>query len=346
MDLQKTYKSVDAILNTLDFNALFVGFHKFGFALYTSKSICIDGKLIPYRDDFIGNTCISYENELIAIWNIEFDPIDDTELLAYSLVHEMFHCYQRENSESRYPNDLTLLRYPDDTDNYVKKYNENQYLADAYENHDIHSFEKFHTIRNLRLKAYPDMVSQELRTETLEGMAEYVGLKALQTINKDKFQKITADYINKLRLEDKLLFDIRRISYYCGAVYFLCLNAFNIGTKSAFKGEQTAYEQNAPLFSNSEKAEILPYPSISEINNEMQAKKRETVKNHIAKSKFIACDAYICGYDPMNMFQTDDIIYCSHFVFLNKEGKTEMIRSAVALKLKSASSQEINGYYI
>ena len=70
MDLLQSYNAVNAILNTIDFNALFEGFHKYRFALYTSKEIIIDGKIIPYQDGFRGNTSISYEGEYIAIWNL------------------------------------------------------------------------------------------------------------------------------------------------------------------------------------------------------------------------------------------------------------------------------------
>ena len=91
MDLLQLYNTVNTILNTIDFNALFKGFHKYRFALYTSKEIIIDGKVLSYQDSFRGNTAVFYEGEYIAIWNIEFDPIDDPEQLAYCLIHEMFH---------------------------------------------------------------------------------------------------------------------------------------------------------------------------------------------------------------------------------------------------------------
>lgn len=69
---------------------------------------------------------------------------------------------------------------------------------------------------------YPDMVRQEMKAETLEGMAEYVGLKAMQMINNEKFSDITNDYICKLREQGSLLFDVRRMAYYSGTLYYLC----------------------------------------------------------------------------------------------------------------------------
>lgn len=186
MDLLKICNEVDVVLETLDFSALFADFHKYDYAIYNSAEICLNGEIMPYQEEFRGNTAIEYHGEYIAIWNMELDPVDDMDELAYLLVHEMFHCHQRANDEKRYPSDLILLNYPNDIDNFEKKYNENLYLAESYEKHDLKALRKFAYIRNLRMKVYPDMVRQELKVETLEGAAEYVGLKALQRIKPQK----------------------------------------------------------------------------------------------------------------------------------------------------------------
>ena len=103
MDLLQLYSTVNTILNTVDFNALFEGFHKYRFALYTSEEIIIDGKIIPYQDGFRGNTSIFYEGEYIAIWNLEFDPIDDPEQLAYC-------SYTDDNGTFRVSNNRQAVR--------------------------------------------------------------------------------------------------------------------------------------------------------------------------------------------------------------------------------------------
>lgn len=345
MDLSNVYHTTDMILNTLDFGSLFAGFHKYRFALYNSKEIYLDGKLMPYQEGFRGNTSILYDDEFIAIWNLELDPIEDIEILAYSLVHEMFHCHQRANKEKRYPSDLVLLNYPDDMENFLKKYNENRYLTEAYEQQDIEQFKKFVSIRNNRMNVYPDMVCQELRTETLEGMAEYVGLKALRSINAEKFKIITRNYVHKLRAEDSLMFDVRRISYYSGSIYFLCLDNFGFTIKNTFDSEQTVYEQST-IDTNNIVAEVYPFGFISSNYSEFLKEKEAKVARHISKSKYIACNAIICGYDPMNMFRIGNIIYCSHFICLNIGGNIESINSAIALRLADNSNQEIIGYYI
>ncbi len=345
MDLIKAYDAANAILDRIDFNTLFEGFHKYRFALYSSREIIIDGRSIPYQDDFRGNTSMLYEGEYIAIWNVEFDPVDDPEQLAYCLVHEMFHCHQYTNNETRYPSDFELLNYPDDVENFINKYNENRYLADAYEQQNIMLLRRFACIRQRRYKAYPSTVIQELKAETLEGMAEYIGLKALEQINAEKYNAVVNDYLGKLKEESNLLFDARRLSYFSGTIFLLCLELFGFSVKNILDSDQTVYEQNS-IDVTAVAAEVFPYDFISRNYADLTKEKESKIKEHIGHSKYTEYNAFICGYDPMNMFRVGDMVYCRYFVCLNKNGEIKTINSAVALKLAQGSNQAVVGYYI
>lgn len=345
MDLLPVYNTVNAILEGIDFNALFDGFHKYRFALYTSKEIAIDGEIIPYQDDFRGNTSISYEGEYIAIWDLEYDPVEDPEQFAYCLVHEMFHCHQNTNAEARYPNDLVLLDYPDNVENFNAKYSENGYLADAFEQNDIELLRKFAYIRNGRHEKYASMVEQEWKAETIEGMAEYIGLKALEQINPQKHRTTISDYLSKLREKSNLLFDARRISYYTGTVFFLCLEKFGYSIHNMFDSDITAYEQN-PIDITGVTAEVIPHEFVSRNYAQLTEEKANKIKEHVERTEYIACDAFIYGYDPMNMFRVGNIVYCAHFVFLNENGNVKAIDMPVALILADGSNQSVIGYYV
>ena len=160
---------------------------------------------------------------------------------------------------------------------------------------------------------YPSMVCQELKAETLEGMAEYIGLKALERINVEKYRAIVNDYIGKLKAESNLLFDVRRISYFTGTIFFLCLERFGFSINNVFDSEKTAYEQNR-IDITDVTVELLPYDFILNNYNQLQQEKRARVEDHIKHSKYIESDAFICGYDPMNMIRIDDVVFCSYFV--------------------------------
>lgn len=344
MDLEKRYHDVEAVLQTLDFDALFAGFHKYSFAIYNSKEICLDGKIIPYQESFRGNTATHYNGQYIAIWNLELDPVNDIEVFAYLLVHEMFHCHQMAHGEKRYPADLILLNYPGDIDNFEKKYNENLYLAESCENCDTEAFQKFAYIRNMRMKTYPDMVRQELLVETLEGTAEYVGLKALQKINRKKFDEIIKEYLCKLRQQDSLLFDMRRNSYYSGVLYYLCCDRNRMHVRNHFADEQTVYEQN-PIAVDGKPVTIRHYAFIPALYTELIGERKKRIVECIEKWDYIACQSFICGYDPMNMFRVGTFIYCRYFVCLNKNGTIQTINTPVVLQLAENSNQDVIGYY-
>lgn len=344
MDLVQTYNAVNEILDTIDFDVLFQGFHKYRFALYSSKEIVMDGKSMPYREDFRGNTAKEYEGEYVAIWNMEADPVEDLERLAYCMVHEMFHCHQFTNHESRFPSDFALLNYPADVENFTKKYNENRYLADAYEQQDIEQLRKFVCIRQDRYMKYSDMVRQEWKAETLEGMAEFIGLKALECINREKYRLIVKDYLGKLRDEGKLLFDVRRISYYTGAIFFLCMEELGFEVGNSFDSELTVYEQNA-MDVTGNTADVISYDFIPSRLAELEAEKESKIKEHMEHAAFTECSGFICGYDPMNMFRQGDLIFCRHFVCLNVGGEVKTFTSAVVLKLAEGSDRDVVGYY-
>ena len=347
MDMIQVYKTINNILDTLNFDELLAGFHKYRFALYNSKEIILDGKVLPPREDFRGNTAREYEGEYIAIWNMDLDPVEDMELLAAHLVHEIFHCHQLSNSETRFPSDFELLNYPDDLENFTKKYNENRYLADAYEKQEAESLRKFVCLREERRRKYPSMVAQEMKMETLEGMAEYISLKALKRINEKKYNDRMEHYLGLLREESKLLFDVRRSCYYSGAVYFLCLEKLGVEVKNAFGSPLTAFEQNVNAIDTAgAEAKVQPYDFIERNYTELLQEKELTIKKHMESAKYTECHAFICGYDPMNMFRVEDLIYCKHFVCLNENGEVKTFTSAIVLKLQEGSNQSVTGYYI
>ncbi|MBE5872916.1 MAG: hypothetical protein E7287_00760 [Lachnospiraceae bacterium] len=345
MDLLQIYQEIDAILDSVNFNALYEGFHKYRFALYNREEIILDGQVLPYREDFIGNTAKEYEGEYIAIWDMSLESACDVQRIAYYVVHEMFHCHQYENKTSGYPSDLDLLMYPDDEAHFTEKYNENRYLADAYEKQDIMLLRQFAKIREERHKKYPAMVCHEWKVEALEGMAEYIGLKALACINPERYEATVKDYLEKLREESNLLFDVRRVSYYVGAVYFLCLERLGIPCNNDWKSELTIYEQN-PIKTVEITAELETYEFVSKNHAAFVQHKKDKLNQHMARAEYVACNGFICGYDPMNMFRLEDMIYCSHIVFLNIGGEIKTINSAVALQLVPGSVRDVLGYYV
>lgn len=343
MNLSARYRDVSGILDALDFASLFPGFRRYSFALYSSREICLNGVLLPYNEVFRGNTSILYEGEYIAIWNLELDPVEDPERLACALVHEMFHCHQYAQQERRFPSDLLLLQSPADLSYCTRRFQENGCLADAYESADMAALGAFSAIREQRLRTYPAMVMQELKAETIEGTAEYVGLKALEQISRGKYRAEVQNTLQLLRAESRLQFDIRRVCYYAGALFLLCLERLGLELHSEPHSSRTVYEQNRipPA------ALPLPrsYPALAQLCAALAQEQQALLDRHISRASYTTCRGRICGYDPMNMFRLGDRIYCSHFVSLQLDGQTQTFTRPIVLVLQEGSVDRVVGYY-
>ena len=341
MNLACIHAQVSALLEPLDFAALFPGFHRFPFALYDAEHVYVNGALLPRDERFRGNTAIDDHGTPLAIWNLADDPMDPIDL-AYCMVHEMFHCFQAEQGESRYPDDLALLQFPDDLDHFACKHRESVCLADAFEHRDAQALRHYSAIRRFRLAQYPQAVCQECRAETIEGLAEAVALRALQALDAGRFLRVTAGYARRLREDLALLFDVRRASYYTGALLALTLSALEPPLRAAWN-EQTLYEQNAlPIMPDG--TATVP-PGLAQAHRAWMQKKQSAIAAHVASSRFTACEACIGGYDPMNMLRVDDLLLCSHFVLLQTADECLTFSGPTVLRLHPGSARDVVGYY-
>lgn len=345
MNLSALWQNVNDRLNRLDFSTLANGFRRYRFALYTECEACLDGTLIPRPDGFLGNTAVSYESEFIAIWSMDADPIEDLDRLAASLVHEMFHCHQFTCGETRFPSDLALLAEPGDVRNFEAKHAENCLLADACEQKSLACLRSFAKVRNERRAAHPAMLEQELKVETIEGMAEYVSLRALARLNPTVFEQQLACDLQRLRAEDAQLFDLRRINYFSGAVYFLTIERLGLPIVNDLSNPLTAYDQN-PIDAFGITVKVPSFNFVAREFSARTAKQADEIAQFTANATYTACDASICGYDPMNMFRVGDQLLCRHFVLLNEGGRTKPIYTATVLNLAPGSPDRVIGYYL
>ena len=344
MKMVEWYGAIEKLLERVDFGAIYPGFHRYPFALYTSREICLNGEVRPYEAGFIGNTAIPYQGEYTAIWNVEDDSTEDMEAFAASIVHEMFHCHQFASGEKRFPSDLAMLAHPADAAGMNARYGEARYLVDAFENGDSSALRRFAALRAARRRNDPGLVEQELKTETIEGAAEFAGMKALRHLNEEKFAAETKRYLQILRAGDETLFDTRQFAYYSGTMFFLALEKLRGTAVNEMESDRTAYDQN-PIDTDGVEAEARPYECIARQYEARERKKKAGLEAFLSGAQYVPCDAFICGYDPMNMFRVGDVIYCGRFVCLNENGSERSFLSAVALKLAPGAENRVIGYF-
>ena len=347
--MRKLFNEVQAIINRINFEDIWNGFSKFKFALYDDSSAYFSDGSIPINNCFLGNTAIEYNGDFVAIWKINNPLEEDAELLASNLVHEMFHAFQRSKGENRFPNDLTMLNYPETVENLKIKHLENQLLAKAYlaENTDEKKelLNKFMSIRKYRSDLIGDIINQEFLTETIEGMAEYAGCKVLQQISNEKYNARIQEYIENLMAVDNRFFNHRRMLYYSGTIFCLLMASARIN----FWHE--VGKINTPLFRIISDSVNAEEPSLDEDNSELlfnlnkHIHNKKTIFNDFLQThnEAITEDYMICGYDPMNMLKMDNRILCSHFIMLTNEKLNEplFIKGPVMLLLKKDSNNQV-----
>lgn len=316
--MRQLYEKIERLLQLVQYEDICPEFRRCGFALYNCEHVWLKDRIIPWDKRFIGNTSIDFEGDAIAIYQVENPQEADEEILTADLVHEMFHAHQQRSGENRYPDDLKLLAYPANMDNYRLKYVENQLLATAYEENGVRKaglLAAFRAIRESRRKLLGDDLEQELLAEHIEGRAEYAGCRALQSISIVKFKERMERYLAALRTVNQTFFDIRGQAYITGALYYFV---------SAECGEELL------------RSELWKY---------QQTKKGQIEAFLAQKPVGKKGDYLICGYDPSNMIRSDEQVLCTHFVILKSGEKTLFLEGPVLLKIKEGSDQEAEEYW-
>lgn len=337
------YHQLQAKIERINFSQLWPGFHSYHFALFDEESVMLDGKMRSKTEEFLANTAIHVEDQTLATWKVDADSPQDLDVLASLLVHEMFHCYQMEHQETRYPNDLILLRYPDLLDNYERKMCENRLLLQAFEKKDQALFLEFVRIRQSRFSLIGEILHQETKSETIEGSAEFVGLQALQQLSFKKYEERIQEFSRKL-LDPGLLFDIRRISYVSGVFLLLNLQEFNIAVDKSLSHPLAIFDQLPH-----QKEEIFPKKPKGDLKSAFEKhsqKKLDTFAKYQAILTTKHLGSYtICGYDPMNMIRIGDDILATHLIFLDSQGETLKLMEPVILQCQANSDNVVEAYF-
>ena len=350
MDLNKIYKETNSILDKLNFDELWKDFKKYNFALYDDEKVYFGDSEIPVDNRFLGNTTIDNNGEKIAIWKVADSDLENLKVFASNIVHEMFHAFQLENNESRFPNDLKGLNKPLDIEYYQMKKQEGILLVNAIENCDMKSkfsnLEKIITLREKRLELYRDSTEYEFSIETVEGTAEYVGTKSLGKFDKEKYEKCISKYMEMI-VDNKIIFDTRRYSYFYGALLLILVDSLNIKVSQEIENnDKTIMEDLMGIIEKRRKIKDIPddvaleenlHIYFNNIRIEFEKFYARDIGNHPGLYKIV-------GYDPMNMYKLKDKILHKHFVSLrhNSTNKTELIKGPVITVYNEDESLVIN----
>lgn len=349
--MKELYSKIYHNLQKIDFESIWHVFSPCEFALYDEHKVYFLDGTQSVDNRFLGNTSILYNGKPLAIWKVTNPKLQNPILLTAKIVHEMFHSFQKEQHEERFPDDLMMLSYPDDAVIHTIRQEENKLLASIFLESDTSKKEailqSFIQLRKYRAEKETNIIKQEFLAETIEGMAEYAGCMALKQLSPDHYYQVIQNNINILAEPAPFCFDIRKMSYYTGSMLCLALSETDtsfyheIGKESLSLFELISRE--VPLKYTS----IQPSPILVRMLEESHRQKEEILSSFLhTNPNYTSAQASICGYDPMNMWKLRDYLFCSHFVLLECDCGTEkFLKDPVALLVSDSCNHQIKGYF-
>lgn len=349
--MKALYQAVHTKLATIVFEDIWPSFTPCEFALFNQDFVYFKQRVFERDDRFLGNTSITFEGENIAIFQVLNPDEEEIDHLTSMIVHEMFHAFQMNHQETRLPNDLEGLNYPQEFEHYVDVYHEHVLLVKAVECHvqeeKVTYFMQYLASRSARYKRYENQIKYEMLVETFEGCAEYCGLKALQQLSAEKALQKIDDYKRSLVTDLNQLFEIRKISYASGTLLLLLVDQLQLPIERSsnpmtiIEDLMNQYPSYAELGEHESFAVIIrsAYEDyMKSINMKFQSFFSQSTE--IVKGPFT-----ICGYDPMNMVKLEDKILCSNFINLRFSGQPSFIvKGPVVLQIDSSNYFNVLNY--
>ncbi|WP_350343173.1 hypothetical protein PRVXT_002457 [Proteinivorax tanatarense] len=346
-------KELNNIIESVSFNKLWDGFNKTKYAIYNDKNFYVNDneglELELIKDDFCyigktderfaGNTAIKIDNNYIAIWNEEnIRQGMSNEKLASLIIHEMFHCFQLANDESRFANELLGISYPMTIENINLRTLERQYLFDA--NHEIDKEKKmklitlFYNTRKRREQVIGNIIEYEKAIETIEGAAVYVEYKALEQLMSRSSINL-AEYIKGFTDITEKNLNIRHSSYNQGLLLGLIADEYIPNWKERFS--------NSTQFLSDF---ILSELKINEIKLDYKHENLKEIEGCIAnwkeqrdlvfneferktKRKTLEDGFQITGFDPMNIVKRDQEIIHKNFLKVKIDSSEQVIKGPI-----------------
>ena len=351
-------EELERLLNSINYERLWHGFSKRKYAIYNEEKVYINDNtgiemdlvkeksyFVGKRDErFIGNSIALIGDEYIAIFNVDSIPKTTSNLeLAPLIIHEMFHCFQMESGEKRYPNDLLGIDYPITVENIRIRTLEREYLLEAAFEQDkekkLKRLRDFFNLRNKREKLLGDMMDYEKAIESLEGAAVYVEYKARNQLNKNNGDSTNAKYIDEFTKISEENLKIRYSSYIQGLLLGLIADEFIENWNETFL--------NSELFLSDFLKETLKilavdldykYKNIDEIEKHIHiwnSKKDILFEefNKVARENIMTKGFQVIAFDPMNMIKRDNEVIHKNFLKVKIGESEKIIKGPVKAKL-------------
>ncbi|MDA1677912.1 peptide ABC transporter permease [Bacillus cereus group sp. TH152-1LC] len=330
-------------------NTLWPGFNRAAFALYDDKHVYVfhhplflkpdnEYTVLKWDEQFKADTFILFKDYPTAIVNM--NRYKDYESLSAILVHELFHCHQYLNKESRFPNESLGFQYPITEENIELRnkericlYNAVHCKSQAVKNNYIKQFIELREQRARFIKE--EFITYECMVESIEGPAWYVEMNAYNAVCEKDESETLRKYSGFILDAYEANYNIRKNCYSSGMLLCLLLDeVLSEWKKSFFNSDKSLYaflkqNINVDLSLNNE---ITISKETKQILHFVQDE-RDKDFNHFYEEKgyhlYIIGNIKLNSFNPMNVKLNGNKALHKTFLNVGIHNKTYMINQPV-----------------
>ncbi|SME49804.1 hypothetical protein BACERE00185_05453 [Bacillus mobilis] len=330
-------------------NTLWPGFNRTAFALYNDEHVYVfhhplflkddsEYAVIKWDEQFKGDTFILFKDYPTAIVNM--NRYKDYESLFAILVHELFHCYQYLNKESRFPNESLGFQYPITEENIELRnkericlYNAVHCKSQAEKNNYIKQFIELREQRARFIKE--EFISYECMVESIEGPAWYVEVNAHIAVCINDESETLRKYSRLILDTYDANYNIRKSCYSSGMLLCLLLDKIHPEWKTNFfNSDKSLYaflkqNINVVLSLNNEFAISKETKQIFHfVQNERDKEFKQFYKEK-GYHLYIVGNIQLNSFNPMNVKLNKNKALHKTFLSVRIHNKTYMINQPV-----------------
>lgn len=330
-------------------NTLWPGFKRAAFALYDDEHVYVfhhplllkdndEYSVLKWDEQFKGDTCILFKDYPTAIVNM--NRYKDYASLLAIMVHELFHCHQYLNKESRFPNESIGFQYPIIEENTELRNKERICLYDAVhcksQEEKINYIKQFIKLREQRASVMgEDFITYEHMIESIKGPAWYIEMNAYNAVCKNDESDTLRKYSGLILDAYEANCNIRKSCYSSGMLLCLLLDeVLPEWKKSFFNSDKSLYaflkqNINVDLSLNNE---ITISKETKQILHFVQDE-RDKDFNHFYEEKgyhlYIIGNIKLNSFNPMNVKLNGNKALHKTFLSVGIHNKTYMINQPV-----------------
>ncbi|MDD3171335.1 MAG: hypothetical protein PHO86_03330 [Bacilli bacterium] len=329
------YYNILTRIKQINFNSLWQNFTLCPIILYNNDEAFLNGERIARLETFHGNTAIKYNDEYVAIWDVENSSIDDYDIFTSKIIHEMFHAFQMRNEETRFANEIIGMAYNYDPLNITIKSKENILLISLYQSYDEEKYNQFLQYRLLREKMFPEEFNYEMHIEVIEGMAEFVELKSLKFLNENKYEITLKNLLETINDSQKII-KIREMAYHSSSILLTILDKNNHSFDHIVgKEKRTIFSMlNHPK--KHDNISIIIDEEIEKAIANFISERKLLISNLIKKEPIKEGIFPICAFDPMNSFIIDDLMHVNNFIGFLEDGIPVYLNGEMVLEINKS----------